>query len=98
MTTPLPARLVQAAESVIHEAVHAAGKECFGGATPEARVAVAAVLRELAKDAEDRGNAANKSANTSTIEIHRANYLGERAAEWNAATRFSEWADEIEGV
>lgn len=48
MSTPLPTRLVQAAESVIHEALHAAGKECFGGATPEARVAVAAVLRELA--------------------------------------------------
>jgi hypothetical protein len=32
---------------VIHEALHAAGKECFGGATPEARAAVIAVLRVL---------------------------------------------------
>jgi hypothetical protein len=64
--------------------------------TKIARSVLVTALRELAKDAEDRGNAADESAKASSIAPHRANFLGERAAEWNAATRFGEWADEIE--
>jgi hypothetical protein len=61
---------------------------------PEAKAAAVAVLRLLADDAEERGNAANETALAKSGE-HRAHYLGKRDAEFNAAFRFRGLAKEL---